>query len=139
MLAQSAGRPAERDENELSSRSGAAAVGIYSAGTVASHASRKVDPDTRGASGALMRDDSARRFRILSPLDGDRYAIPAGIESRYATIAFRAGGKGADSVTWSVDGTPFVGGRWPLTPGRHVVRALSAGGEIAEARILVER
>jgi penicillin-binding protein 1C len=87
--------------------------------------------------------DSARarapvaRFRILSPLDGDRYAIPTGIETRYATISFRAGGVGAESVQWLVDGKPFAGGRWPLAPGRHVVRALSAEGTAAEARIVV--
>ncbi len=79
------------------------------------------------------------RFRILSPLDGDRYAIPSGIEARYATIAFKAGGVGADSVQWLVDGRPFTGGRWPLAPGRHVVRAVSSSGMSAEARILVER
>jgi penicillin-binding protein 1C len=79
------------------------------------------------------------RFRILSPLDGDRYAIPSGIEARYATIPFRAGGIGTDSVQWLVDGRPFTGGRWPLAPGRHVVRAVSSSGMSAEARILVER
>jgi penicillin-binding protein 1C len=78
-------------------------------------------------------------FRILSPLDGDRYAIPSGIEARYATISFKAGGAGADSVEWSVDGRPFTGGRWPLAPGRHVVRAISSSGMSAEARIHVER
>jgi penicillin-binding protein 1C len=95
------------------------------------------------ASAAPARDSvSARvsaRFRILSPLDGDRYAIPAGVETRYATISFRAGGVGADSVQWSVDGKPFAGGRWPLTPGRHVVRAVSSRGEAAAAWIAVER
>lgn len=79
------------------------------------------------------------RFRILSPLDGDRYAIPSGIDGRYATISFKAGGAGAGSVRWSVDGKPFLGGRWPLVLGSHVVRAISAHGEAAEARIVVER
>jgi len=39
-------------------------------------------------------------FRITSPLDGDRYAIPAGVESRYASVALRAGGAGASRVRW---------------------------------------
>jgi glycosyltransferase involved in cell wall biosynthesis len=46
------------------------------------------------------------------------------------------GGAGADSVQWSVDGRPFAGSRWALSPGRHVVRAVSARGEAAE---VVER
>jgi hypothetical protein len=105
-------------------------------------------PGTSRADGALASTtpavDSAKprratRFRILSPLDGDRYAIPAGVETRYATISLRAAGLGAESVQWSVDGKPFAGGRWALTPGRHVIRAVSARGETLEARILVER
>jgi hypothetical protein len=102
----------------------------------------------RGEDGAVaadtQRSDStsgrtSTRFRILSPLDGDRYAIPAGVETRYATIPLRVGGAGADSVRWSVDGKPLDGGRWPLSLGKHVVRAVSARGQSAEARIVVER
>ncbi|MFN2567115.1 MAG: penicillin-binding protein 1C [Gemmatimonadaceae bacterium] len=88
--------------------------------------------------------DSARsarpaRFRIISPLDGDRYSIPAGVETRYATIPLRAGGAGAESVRWWIDGKPHAGERWPLAPGSHVVRAVSARGERAEVRVVVER
>lgn len=79
------------------------------------------------------------RFRILSPLEGDRYAIPAGVESRFATIAFRAAGPGAQQVRWFVDGKPYEGERWPLAPGDHVIRAISSRGEEAEVRITVER
>jgi hypothetical protein len=85
--------------------------------------------------------DSARpaAFRIVSPLDGDRYAVPPGIEARYSPIALRAAGPGAERVQWSVDGAPHAGGRWQLRAGTHVVRAVSARGEAAEARIVVER
>ncbi|MEP6733525.1 MAG: penicillin-binding protein 1C, partial [bacterium] len=81
----------------------------------------------------------ATRFRIVSPQDGDRYAIPPGIESRYATISLRAGGAGAEKVRWSIDGAAHGGGRWPLSAGTHVLKAVSAHGESAEARIVVER
>ena len=78
-------------------------------------------------------------FRIVSPQDGDRYAIPPGIEARYATIALRAGGLGAEHVRWSIDGAAHDGGRWPLSVGAHLLRAVSSRGESAEARIVVER
>ena len=91
----------------------------------------------------VAAEDSVRaahdaRFRIVSPLDGDRYAIPVGVEARYATIPLRAAGPGADGVRWSVDGAPFDGERWRLAPGTHRVRARSTRGETAEARIVVE-
>ena len=86
-------------------------------------------------------DAERRRFRIISPLDGDVYSIPAGIEARYATIALRAvGGPGGNAkVRWLVDGKPFGEERWPLSPGEHVIRAERATGEVAEVRIRVER
>ena len=86
--------------------------------------------------------DSAPRpeFRIVSPMDGDRYAIPAGVDSRYATIPLRAGGRGsrAGRIAWSIDGRAYRGERWALELGTHVVRATSSDGEVAEARIVVE-
>ena len=93
---------------------------------------------SRGA-GATERDP--RRFRIISPLDGDVYAIPAGIEARYATLALRAvGGAAANAkVRWLIDGKPFDGERWTLAPGEHVIRAERSTGEVAEVRIRVER
>ena len=91
---------------------------------------------------ATTRDQEAdrRRFRIISPLDGDVYSIPAGIEARYATIALRAvGGAGGNAkVRWLVDGKAFDGERWPLAPGEHVIRA-ERGREVAEVSIRVER
>ncbi|MFL5608199.1 MAG: hypothetical protein ACJ8AD_17230, partial [Gemmatimonadaceae bacterium] len=79
------------------------------------------------------------RFHIASPADGDRYAIPAGVDARYSTIPLRAAGPGATDVRWSVDGKGFTGERWPLAPGRHVIAARSARGETAQARIDVVR
>jgi len=81
---------------------------------------------------------SSKRFRILSPLDGDRYAIPSGVEARYATISLRAAGSGAEHVRWTIDGRTYTRNRWSLEPGPHVVQAMSSGGETAEARITVE-
>jgi penicillin-binding protein 1C len=108
---------------------------------------------TESANGALpapaashSRDEAARdsaraersaRFRIVSPLNGDRYAIPPSVERRYATIALRAAGVGAEGVRWWINGEPYEGTRWALAPGSHVVRAVSARGERAEVRIVV--
>jgi penicillin-binding protein 1C len=90
----------------------------------------------------LSIPDSARvaAFRIVSPMDGDRYAIPVGVESRYATIPLRAGGRAArrGRVRWSIDGRAYTAERWALELGTHVVRAMSGDGEVAEARIVVE-
>jgi penicillin-binding protein 1C len=76
------------------------------------------------------------RFRIVSPLDGDRYSIPAGIDARYATISLRAVGGGA-TVRWSIDGAAYSKGRWALAVGEHVFRAVSARGDTSEARVTV--
>ncbi|MBW8771049.1 MAG: penicillin-binding protein 1C [Gemmatimonadetes bacterium] len=82
--------------------------------------------------------DSARAsFRITSPMNGDRYAIPSGVERRYASIALRAAGPGAQRVRWFIDGREYDDARWPLEPGTHHFRATSARGERAEARVEV--
>jgi penicillin-binding protein 1C len=93
------------------------------------------------AAADAARDSSRRalRFHIASPADGDRYAIPAGVDARYSTIPLHASGPGATAVRWWVDGKPYIGERWPLAPGRHVISARSAHGETAEARIDVVR
>jgi penicillin-binding protein 1C len=79
------------------------------------------------------------RFRILSPQDGDKYAVPTGVDARYATISLRAVGAGAAPVRWSIDGAPYEGERWSLAPGTHVFKAVTARGDSAEARIAVDR
>ncbi len=77
-------------------------------------------------------------FRIISPLDGDRYAVPPGVDPRYATIALRAvGAPGDEPVRWYVDGRRAVTPRWQLRPGRHAIRAVAASGRVARATIQV--
>ena len=98
---------------------------------------RKVATTTRGDSARSEPREPRPVFRILSPLDGDRYTMPSGVEARYATIALRA--SGASDVRWSVDGAPHDRGRWALRAGEHVIRASNADGESAEVRIVVER
>ena len=83
--------------------------------------------------------DRATEFRMLSPLDGDVYRVPPGADPRYSTVALRAaGGSAGGSVRWFVDGRPHAPARWPLHPGLHRVRAVSATGQAAEATIRVE-
>src|SRR5262245_40385175 len=81
----------------------------------------------------------APEFRILSPLEGDKYSLPPGVEAKYATIPLRANGPGAERVEWTVDGRGYAGERWPLSPGTHVFAATSTRGETARVRIVVEK
>jgi penicillin-binding protein 1C len=74
-------------------------------------------------------------FRIVSPRNGDSYAVPTGIDARYATLGLRAAG--AATVRWLVDGREVPGGRWRLVPGQHVIRAEAASGESDEVRVTV--
>jgi hypothetical protein len=78
-------------------------------------------------------------FKILSPLDGDKYSLPPGVEAKYATIPLRANGPGAERVEWTVDGRGYAGERWQLSPGTHVFQATSKRGETARVRIVVEK
>jgi len=78
------------------------------------------------------------QFRIISPLDGDRYAVPNGVEPQFATIALRAVGPGAEQVKWFVDGEPHSSERWTPASGEHVIRAVSARGESVEVRVVVQ-
>ncbi|PYO36690.1 MAG: hypothetical protein DMD74_03450, partial [Gemmatimonadetes bacterium] len=85
--------------------------------------------------GAMPRGSQALApFRILSPQNGDRYALPIGVDPRYATLSLRAAG-GSGAVRWFVDGRPVAGERWPLAPGRHAIRAETVRGERDEVRI----
>jgi penicillin-binding protein 1C len=107
----------------------------------ASEGSRVMGLSLAAAAAGAARDSTRRasRFHIGSPADGDRYAIPAGVDARYSTIPLHAAGPGAAGVQWWVDGQPYAGERWPLTPGRHVISARSSRGDTAEARIDVVR
>ncbi len=83
------------------------------------------------------RGDSLAGFRILSPREGDRYAVPPGVDSAYATLALRTTLGNGDRVQWFVDGRPLRSDRWRLVPGRHVIRARSRAGDADEVRIEV--
>jgi penicillin-binding protein 1C len=109
-------------------------------------ASAREGSQVMGLSLATAARDAARdstrrasRFHIASPADGDRYAIPPGVDAHYSTIPLHAAGPGASDVRWWVDGRRYTGERWPLIPGRHAISARSARGETAEARIDVVR
>jgi penicillin-binding protein 1C len=83
--------------------------------------------------------DADAGFRITSPRDGDRYQVPPGVDSRYSTIALStAGARDPASVRWFVDGSAWRRGRLPLTPGEHLIRAITPRGDSAEVRIVVE-
>jgi membrane carboxypeptidase/penicillin-binding protein PbpC len=77
-------------------------------------------------------------FRIVSPLDGDRYQIPPGTDPRYATIPLRAvGARADDPVRWWIDGRPAATTQWRLQPGAHEIRARGASGRSHEVTIHV--
>ncbi len=96
------------------------------------------DSTSYGAGAArLAAADSS--FRIVSPLDGDRYAVPPGVDARYATVALRAvGAPGDQPVRWFVDGRRWRAGRWPIRPGTHAIRAVAASGRAAVVTVEVE-
>ncbi len=82
----------------------------------------------------------AERFRIVTPQDGDRYAIPANTDLRYATIALRAVGRtGSGPIRWWVDGVEVPGPRWQLQPGAHTIRAQAETGDWDEVNIVVDK
>jgi penicillin-binding protein 1C len=78
-------------------------------------------------------------FRITSPMEGDRYRIPPGVDPRYSTLALQAvGARPDEDVRWSVDGHPMGSGRWMLVRGGHAIRAETSSGRVSEVRITVE-
>jgi len=77
-------------------------------------------------------------FQIVSPQNGDRYRLPPGVESRYATIALRAtGAPPLARVTWFIDGKLATKERWELVSGHHRFRA-EAGRASDEVEVIVE-
>lgn len=105
----------------------------------AEHGKLDARPPGRLRPGATVLAGSSRVFEIVSPLDGDRYSVPPGMDPRYATIALRAAGTPTDQpVRWSVDGHRLRGTRWRLEPGTHAIRAISASGHTATVHIDVE-
>ncbi|HSJ14447.1 MAG TPA: penicillin-binding protein 1C [Longimicrobiales bacterium] len=76
--------------------------------------------------------------RILSPVDGDEYQLPPGVDPRYATLALIAsGGSGADQVRWYADGRELSSSRWQLQPGSHVITARWPSGAEQSVRVRV--
>jgi penicillin-binding protein 1C len=95
--------------------------------------------DVQVAANADTAPGPAARFHITSPLDGDRYQVPPGVDARFATIALRAdGASAAQPVQWFVDGEAWHAARLPLARGTHVIRARAGRGESDEVRITVE-
>ena len=89
------------------------------------------------ASHALPAEAAGKgEFRIISPRDGDSYAAPPGVESRYVTIGLVAGG--GTAVRWTVDGRAVGAPRLRLTPGAHVIRAVDGLGRRDEITIRVD-
>jgi hypothetical protein len=88
---------------------------------------------------SLAIDARSHRFRISSPLDGDRYEVPPGVDARYATIALRADGADPRAVRWFVDGQPTSARRLPLVAGTHVIRASASATTSDEVRVTIER
>jgi len=75
-------------------------------------------------------------LRIVSPRDGDHYAVPVGVEARYATIPLRA--SGATGVEWRIDGRRQESDRWRLARGAHVIEAVTREGQAAKVRVVVD-
>lgn len=85
-------------------------------------------------------DLSSGRFRISSPRDGDVYQVPPGVEPRYATLALRAAGAGADGrLSWTINDRPYGEPRWGLEPGRYSFVARTPSGSVDSVRIQVIR
>jgi len=99
-------------------------------------AAQKSRTDLRFAADTESPVSQSRAQRILSPLDGDRYQRPIGVDARYATIPLVAGG--ADAVGWLIDGRPIASARWQLTPGTHIITATWPSGVRDSVRVVVE-
>ncbi|HET7584407.1 MAG TPA: penicillin-binding protein 1C [Gemmatimonadaceae bacterium] len=91
------------------------------------------------AGGQSERDSaSVARLHIVSPRDGDRFGVPPGVDSAYATVGLRAAGAADGGVRWFVDGVPYAATRLRLVRGAHVIVAANRSGERDEVRITVE-
>ena len=85
---------------------------------------------------AKRKEEDSERLRIVSPKDGDTYAVPPGVDSRYSTIGLVAAG--SSPVRWSVDGRKIDAPRLRLTPGTHIIEAEDAAGRRDEITIRVK-
>lgn len=91
-------------------------------------------PRLAAARDAPRGDGPSGGLRLVSPRDGDRYRLPPGVDPAYVTVPLRAEGR---VVRWEVDGRRVAGARWQVLPGRHRVRAVGAGGAVADAWVEV--
>ncbi len=73
--------------------------------------------------------DSVHSYsRITSPAEGDVYHLVPRVDPLYATIGLRATGPSTSTrVRWYVDDRLVIGGRRPLVPGKHRIRAEVGG------------
>lgn len=98
---------------------------------------RRDDPAHPPGTQPVVSPRGTGQLRIVSPQEGDRYSIPAGVDPRYATIALRVTGGGGKPVRWYVDGREWSEARWPLARGQHLIRAVTADGRVDAVRISV--
>ena len=85
---------------------------------------------------ASPADTVSSAFHITSPSSGDVFRFVPGVDPRYSTIGLRTAGAPREAaIRGSVDGRVLDGTRWPLVPGRHVVRA--SGGALQD-QIVIE-
>ena len=102
-------------------------------------------PRVAGANGGASltpppaRPARASQFRITSPLEGDRYSIPAGVEARYASIALRQAGLVRSRSAGPSTESRTRGDRWALVPGIARDSGRVGAGDTAEVRVVVER
>jgi len=83
-------------------------------------------------------DRTPTALTIESPRNGDRYALPTGVEASAATISLRAVGvESSARLHWSIDGKPYTGPRWKLVAGEHTIVVRTANGQTAEAHVVV--
>ena len=87
----------------------------------------------------LASRQAPAEFRITSPMNGDTYAVPPGVDRRYATVALRAsGGRRAVAVHWTVNGNRVVTPRLELVRGTHLIVARTATGDRDSVTVQVE-
>ena len=110
------------------------AAGGAASAALAQRGSR--EPEALPMSSAAGGTATAAALRIVSPRNGDAYAVPPGVESRYATIGLVATGSGP--VRWAVNGRPLSSPRLRLTPGAHVILVTDQAGRRDAVTIRVE-
>jgi penicillin-binding protein 1C len=83
-----------------------------------------------------VANESQHHARILSPMDGDRYEQPPGVDPRYQTIPLLA--TNAQQVRWSINGRPLGNNRWRIAKGKHVIEARWRTGARDSVTVIVQ-